>query len=84
MIIKSTSSNSVFDTKNIDCIGFEIKHDKNNKPIKRNGLVVVDKTKIYIMFASGQSISCICPDEKSGQEMFEILSNAMQGIVVNK
>ena len=84
MIIKSPSSNSVFDTKNIDCIGFEVKYDKNNKPIKRNGVIAIDKTKIHIMFASGQSISCICPDEKSGQEMFDILSNAMQGIVVNK
>lgn len=84
MIIKSPSSNSVFDTKNIDCISFEIKYDKNNKPIKRNGTIAIDKTKIHIMFASGQSICCICPDEKAGQEMFDILSNAMQGIVVNK
>lgn len=84
MIIKSPSSNSVFDTKNIDCISFEVKYDKNNKPIKRNGIIAVDKTKIHIMFASGQSIACICPDEKSGQKMFDILSNAMQGIVINK
>ena len=84
MIIKSPSSNSVFDTKNIDSIGFELKYDKNNKPIKRNGIIAIDKTKIHIMFASGQSILYICPDEKSGQEMFDILSNAMQGIVVNK
>ena len=34
MIIKSPSVNSVFDTKNIDCIGFELKVDKNNKFIK--------------------------------------------------
>lgn len=84
MIIKSPTSNSVFDTKNIDCIGFEIKVDKNNKPIKRKGKILIDKTKIHIMFASGQGITCICPDEKSGQETFDIISNAMQGIVVNK
>lgn len=84
MIIKSPSSNSVFDTKNIDCIGFPIKFDKNNKPIKRNGVIIVDKTKIHIMFASGQSIICVCPNEKAGQEMFDIISNAMQGIVFNK
>ena len=84
MIIKSTSSNSVFDTKNIDCIGFEVKYDKNNKPIKRNGKIAIDKTKIHIMFASGQSITCICPNEESGQEMFDVISNAMQGIVFNK
>lgn len=84
MIIKSPSSNSVFDTKNIDCIGFQIKVDKNNKPIKRNGAIAIDKTKIYIMFASGQSITCVCPDEKAGQEMFDIISNAMQGIVFSK
>lgn len=84
MIIKSPSSNSVFDTKNIDCIGFELKFDKNNKPIKRNGKYLIDKTKIHIMFASGQSINCMCPDEKSGQEMFDVISNAMQGIVFNK
>ena len=84
MIIKSPSSNSVFDTKNIDCIGFELKVDKNNKLIKRKGFCLIDKTKIHIMFASGQSINCMCPDEKSGQEMFDMLSNAMQGIIVNK
>ena len=84
MIIKSPSSNSVFDTKNIDCIGFDLKLDKNNKPIKRKGAYLIDKTRIHIMFASGQSINCICPDEKSGQEMFDIISNAMQGIVLNK
>ena len=84
MIIKSPSSNSVFDTKNIDCIGFEVKYDKNNKPIKRNGAVAIDKTKIHIMFASGQSIVCVCPNEKAGQEMFDVISNAMQGIVFNK
>ena len=84
MIIKSPSSNSVFDTKNIDCIGFELKVDKNNKFIKRNGAYLIDKTKIHIMFASGQSITCMCPDEKSGQEMFDIICNAMQGIVFNK
>ena len=84
MIIKSLSSNSVFDTKNIDAISFEVKYDKNNKPIKRNGKIAIDKTKIHIMFASGQSITCISPDEKSGQEMFDILSNAMKGIVFNK
>lgn len=84
MVIKSPSSNSVFDTKNIDCIGFEVKVDKNNKPIKRNGVILTDKTKIFIMFASGKNIICVCPDEKSGQEMFNIISNAMQGIIVNK
>ena len=84
MIIKSPSSNSVFDTKNIDCIGFELKVDKNNKFIKRKGNYLIDKTKINIMFASGQSITCVCPDEKAGQEMFDMLSNAMQGIVFNK
>ena len=84
MIIKSPSANSVFDTKNIDCIGFELKVDKNNKFIKRKGVYLIDKTKIHIMFASGQSITCVCPDEKAGQEMFDIISNAMQGIVFNK
>ena len=84
MIIKSPSSNAIINTKNIDGIGFEIKVDKNNKPIKRNGVIVVDKTKIHIMFASGQDITCICPDEKYGQEMFDIISNAMQEIVFNK
>ena len=84
MIIKSPSSNSVFDTKNIDCIGFDLKLDKNNKPIKRKGVYIIDKTKIHIMFASGQSITCICPSEESGQEMFDIISNAMQGIIINK
>lgn len=84
MIIKSPSSNSVFDTKNIDCIGFEVKYDKNNKPIKRNGKITIDKTKIHIMFASGQGITCICPNEEVGQEMFDVISNAMQGIVFNK
>ena len=74
MIIKSPSSNSVF----------ELKVDKNNKFIKRKGNYLIDKTKIHIMFASGQSITCVCPDEKSGQEMFDIISNAMQGIVFNK
>ena len=84
MIIKSPSSNSVFDTKNIDCIGFELKYDKNNKPIKRNGVIAIDKTRIHIMFASGQSITCMCSNEKAGQEMFDTISNAMQGIVINK
>lgn len=84
MIIKSPSSNSVFDTKNIDVISFQLKVDKNNKFIKRNGAYLIDKTKINIMFASGQSITCMCPDEKSGQEMFDMMSNAMQGIVINK
>lgn len=84
MVIKSPSCNSVFDTKNIDAISFQLKVDKNNKFIKRNGKYLIDKTKINIMFASGQSITCISPDEKSGQEMFDMLSNAMQGIVINK
>ena len=84
MIIKSSSSNSVFNTKNIDCIGFELKFDKNNKPIKRNGKYLIDKTKINIMFASGQSIALRCNTENDGQEMFDIISNAMQGIVFNK
>lgn len=84
MIIKSPSSNSVFDTKNIDCIGFEIKLDKNNKPIKRNGTIAIDKTKIHIMFASGQGINVLCANEEQGQQMFDIISNAMQGIVFNK
>lgn len=84
MIIKSPSSNSVFDTKNIDAISFQLKVDKNNKLIKRNGAYLIDKTKINIMFASGQSITCMCPDEKSGQEMFDMMSNAMQGIVFTK
>ena len=44
----------------------------------------MDKTKIHIMFASGQGINIICPDEKTGQETFDIISNAMQGIVFNK
>jgi hypothetical protein len=84
MVIKSPSSNSVFDTKNIDCIGFEIKLDKNNKPIKRNGKILIDKTKIHIMFASGQGINVLCANEEQGQQMFDIISNAMQGIVFNK
>lgn len=84
MIIKSPNSNSVFDTKNIDCIGFDLKYDKNNKPIKRNGKYIIDKTKINIMFASGQSIALRCSTEKDGQEMFDIISNAMQGIVFSK
>lgn len=84
MIIKSPSSNSVFDTKNIDCIGFDLKYDKNKNPIKRNGKYLIDKTKINIMFASGQSIVLRCSTEKDGQEMFDILSNAMQGIIINK
>lgn len=84
MIIKSPSSNSVFDTKNIDCISFQVKVDKNNKPIKRNGIIAINKTKINIMFASGQGITCVCPDEKSGQKLFDVISNAMQGIVFNE
>lgn len=84
MIIKSPSSNSVFDTKNIDCIGFELKVDKNNKFIKRNGAYLIDKTKIHIMFASGQGINVLCANEEEGQKMFDIISNAMQGIVFNK
>ena len=84
MIVKSPSSNSVFDTKNIDCISFELKVDKNNRFIKRNGAYLIDKTKIHIMFASGQSINVVCPNEEAGQEMFDTLSNAMQGIVFNK
>ena len=84
MIIKSPFSNSVFDTKNIDCIGFEVKYDKNNKPIKRNGKIAIDKTKIHIMFASGRSITCISPNEETGQEMFDTIFNAMQGIVFSK
>ena len=84
MIIKSPNSNSVFDTKNIDCIGFDLKYDKNKNPIKRNGKYLIDKTKINIMFASGQSIALRCSTENDGQEMFDIISNAMQGIVFNK
>lgn len=84
MVIKSPFCNSVFDTKNIDCIGFELKYDKNNKPIKRNGVIIIDKTKIHIMFASGQSINLICVNEEEGQKMFDIISNAMQGIIINK
>ena len=84
MVIKSLSSNSIISTKNIDWVGFEVKCDKNNKPIKRNGIIVVDKTKIHIMFASGQGINVICPNEEKGQEMYDILFNAMQGIIANK
>ena len=84
MIIKSPNSNSVFDTKNIDCIGFDLKYDKNKNPIKRNGKYLIDKTKINIMFASGQSITLRCSTEKDGQEIFDIISNAMQGIIINK
>ena len=84
MVIKSPSSNSIISTKNIDWIGFELKRDKNNKFIKRNGAIAVDKTKINIMFSSGQSINVICPNEEKGQEMFDIIYNAMRGIVVEK
>ncbi len=84
MVIKSHSSSSAFNVKNIDSIGFEVKFDKNNKPIKRNGAFIVDKTKLNILFASGHSIILDCVDEKTGQEMFDTIYNAMQGIVTNK
>ena len=84
MVIKSPSSNSIISTKNIDCIGFELKVDKNGKFIKRNGAYLTDKTKINVMFSSGQSINIRCATEEQGQEMFDILYNAMQGIIVNK
>ena len=84
MVIKSPSSNSIFNTKNIDCVGFELKRDKNDKFIKRNGAYLTDKTKINVMFSSGQSINIRCATEEQGQEMFDILFNAMQGIIVNK
>lgn len=84
MVIKSPSSNSIFSTKNIDCVGFELKRDKNGKFIKRNGVYLTDKTKINIIFSSGQAINLSCATEEQGKEMFDILFNAMRGIVVDK
>lgn len=84
MVIKSPSSNSIISTKNIDCVGFELKTDKNGKFIKRNGAYLVDKTKINVMFSSGQSINIRCATEKQGQEMFDIIHNAMKGIIINE
>ena len=84
MVIKSPSSNSIISTKNIDCVGFELKRDKNDKFIKRNGVYLTDKTKINVMFSSGQSIVIRCSTEEQGKEMFDILFNAMRGIVVDK
>lgn len=84
MVIKSPSSNSIISTKNIDCVGFELKRDKNGKFIKRNGVYLTDKTKINIIFSSGQAINLNCATEEQGKEMFDILFNAMRGIVVDK
>ena len=84
MVIKSPSSNSIISTKNIDCVGFELKKDKNGKFIKRNGAYLTDKTKINVMFSSGQSINIRCATEEQGKEMFDTLFNAMRGIVVEK
>lgn len=84
MVIKSPSCNSIISTKNIDCIGFELKVDKNGKLIKRNGAYITDKTKINVTFSSGHSINIRCATEEQGKEMFEILYNAMRGIVVEK
>ena len=84
MIIKSPSSNSIISTKNINCIGFELRKAKNGKFIKRNGVYLTDKTKINIMFSSGQSVVIMCATEEQGKEMFDTLFNAMRGIVVDK
>lgn len=84
MVIKSPSSNSIISTKNINCIGFELKKDKNGKFIKRNGVYLTDKTKINVMFSSGQSVVIKCATEEQGKEMFDILFNAMREIVVDK
>ncbi len=77
MIILSTLGNSAFRTESIDHIGFEIKLDKNNEPIKKEGIYQVDKTKINILFKSGERLCCISPNETAGQELFDRIIEAM-------
>ena len=77
MIILSTLGHSAFRTESIDHIGFRIKLDKNDKPIKKKNIFQVDKTKIDILFKSGQRVCCVSPNETAGQELFDKLLEAM-------
>ena len=77
MIILSTLGNSAFRTESIDHIGFAVKFDKNNEPIKKKGIYQIDKTKIDILFKSGERITCLSPNETAGQELFNRLVEAM-------
>ena len=71
MVIVAISGNSAIDTENIECFGFQVKFDKNNRPIVRNGAVLVDKKKINISFKSGNSISLTAINETDGQIIFD-------------
>lgn len=78
MVILSTLGNSAFRTESIDHIGFRLKLNKNDNPIKnRKGIYQVDKTKIDILFKSGERLSCLCPNEIAGQELFDKMVEAM-------
>lgn len=77
MIILSTLGNSAFRTESIDHISFKIKLDKNNEPIKKKGVYQIDKTKIDILFSSGERITCLSPNEIDGQELFNRIVEAM-------
>ena len=78
MVILSAFGHSAFRTEAIISIGFELKRDKNDKPFKdKKGIYEVDKTKLHIVFNCGYEVTCLCPDEVAGQDMFNSISEAM-------
>lgn len=77
MIILSTFGNSAFRSESIDHIGFKVKLNKNDEPIKKKGVYQIDKTKIDIIFKSGERITCLSPNETAGQELFDKIVKAM-------
>ena len=74
MNVKTPSGNTTLNTKNIDAVFFQMKYDKNDKVYKHNGVYVVDKTKIDILFSSGHVITLISLNEEEGQKIFDIIS----------
>ena len=78
MVILSAFGHSAFKTESIISIGFELKKDENGKPFKNEqGIYEVDKTKLHITFSCGYEVTCLCPDDIAGQEMFNNISEAM-------
>lgn len=86
MIIKSLTSASIVDSKQISAFWFAIKHKIVRKGFKKltvpiidkEGNYMVDKTKINIILNCGIEFQILCKDEKAGEEMFNLFLKAKQ------
>ena len=86
MVIKSLTSATVVDSKQIATFWFAIKHKTVRKGFKKltipvtdeEGNYIVDKTKINIVLNSGMQFQMLSKDKKAGEEMFNLFLKAKQ------